>query len=164
MNKKTYEKITRPIVKYRYGVRILKLINNLITGLVYGLYPALLIYLAFNRDIRFWKVFIVPAISFNIVTIFRRYNNSPRPYEILDIKPIIKKDTKGKSFPSRHVFSIFVIATSFYYINPPIGMALMAGGMILALIRVLAGVHFPRDVVVGALLGVLCAVVGFWVF
>lgn len=160
MNEKTYEKITRPITGCKYGLKILNTVNNTITAVVYTLYPLLLAVLAFNRDIRFWRVLVVPAISFNLVTIFRKYFNAPRPYEVLNIKPLIKKDTKGKSFPSRHVFSIFVIATTFYYINPLLGLALMGGGVILAITRVLGGVHFPRDVVAGAILGILLAVVG----
>ncbi|WP_366517927.1 hypothetical protein [uncultured Senegalimassilia sp.] len=35
--------------------------------------------------------------------------------------------------------------------------------MLLAVIRVVSGVHFPRDVVVGALLGVLAGFVGLWI-
>lgn len=161
MNERTYEKITRPIINYKYGLQILNIVNSTITAIVYALYPLLLISLALNRDIRFWRALLVPGISFNIVTIFRKYYNAPRPYEVLDITPMIKKDTRGKSFPSRHVFSIYVIATTFYYINPPIGLALLGAGVVLAAIRVLGGVHFPKDVLVGAIAGIVSAVIGF---
>ncbi len=36
----------------------------------------------------------------------------------------------------------------------------MVLGLILAIVRVLGGVHFPRDVVFGALLGILASFIG----
>ena len=37
----------------------------------------------------------------------------------------------------------------------------MFAGIILAIVRVLGGVHFPRDVVVGAMIGILFGMIGF---
>nr|WP_276515602.1 phosphatase PAP2 family protein [Tissierella carlieri] len=117
--------------------------------------------LAFNGDLRFWRVFLTPGISFMLVSSFRNHTDFPRPYEVLDIVPIINKSTKGRSFPSRHVFSAFVIAMTLYYISVPVGVILMFAGIILAIVRVLGGVHFPRDVVVGAMIGILFGMIGF---
>ena len=73
-------------------------------GCIWGrLWQELIIYLA------------IPGISFVAVSIFRKCYNAKRPYEIYDFKPLIPKDTIGKSFPSRHVFSIFVIGTTLLY-------------------------------------------------
>ncbi|HLR36014.1 MAG TPA: phosphatase PAP2 family protein [Tissierellales bacterium] len=163
MNEKTYEKITRPIYDHLHGVKILKTVNNIITRFVYSIYPIVLIILALNRDIRFWRVLLTPGISFVIVSVFRNYLNAPRPYEVLDIIPIINKDTKGKSFPSRHVFSIFIIAMAFYYISVPMGLVLMFLGIVLGVTRVLGGVHFPKDVIAGAIIGILCGIFGFFI-
>ena len=40
---------------------------------------------------------------------------------------------------------------------------LLVLGAALGCIRVIGGVHFPRDVAVGAAAGVFCGVAGFWV-
>lgn len=103
----------------------------------------------------FWRVLVGPAIGFALETGLRAKINAPRPYEALAIDPLIKKDTKGKSFPSRHAFSIFVIATCWLAYSPWIGVALMLAGVVLGWIRVLGGVHYPRDVVAGAALGIV---------
>ncbi len=105
----------------------------------------------------------MPAISFILLSFFRKAVNAPRPYELLDIDPIIKKNTKGNSFPSRHVFSVFVIAMSLYYVWPSIGIVLMLIGIIISVIRVIGGVHFPRDVIAGAIMGVGSSIIGWYV-
>lgn len=160
LNEQLYEKITSPIRNKHNGEKILKQINKFSTLTVYFTYPLFLFLLAYKRDIRFWKLVIIPGVSFVLVSLFRGHINFARPYEVLDIDPIIKKDTRGKSFPSRHVFSVFIIAMTLYYISIPVSISLMAIGVIVAIVRVVGGVHFPRDVVAGAVTGVLCAIIG----
>lgn len=138
-------------------------LNRLITSLVYTIYPVVLATLLLTRDERFWRALLAPAVSFVLVSIFRNVYNAPRPYEVSGVKPIIKKESKGKSFPSRHVFSIFVIATVLFFIYKPLGLVLMVAGLVLAVLRVIGGVHFPRDVIVGAIVGILSGVLGFYI-
>ena len=47
-----------------------------------------------------------------VVSVSRKIINEPRPYEKYGVPPVLDKDTSGKSFPSRHVFSVFVIAVT----------------------------------------------------
>ena len=142
--------------------KTINFLNRLITYSIYAIYPIVLILLIWNRDERAWRVFLAPAISFILVSIFRNKINAPRPYEVNDTKPLIKKDTKGKSFPSRHVFSVFVIASTLYFISQPLGIILMLAGVLLAFLRVIGGVHFPRDVIVGAVIGIVSGILGFY--
>lgn len=162
MTKETYEKMTRPFRGHPRRLRLLQAGNRLLTVFVYAAYPALLLFAAVRRDGRFWRIFLTPAVSFLLVSIFRRLINSPRPYEAAGIVPLIPKDTRGKSFPSRHIFSVFVISTAFWYISRPWGLLFMAVGLILAAVRVLGGVHFPKDVIAGAMLGILSGMIGFY--
>ena len=48
------------------------------------------------------------------------------------------------------------------WFSPLWGAALMAAGAVMAAARVLGGVHFPRDVIAGALIGAGCGIAGFW--
>lgn len=144
------------------NAKIINLLNNIITFSVYCIYPLMLIGLFFTQDERFFRVLLTPTISFIAVSIFRNIYNAPRPYEVADIKPILKKDTKGKSFPSRHVFSVFVIAMTLFYISKPLGISLMFSGVLLAFLRVIGGVHFRKDVIAGAIIGILSGILGFY--
>ena len=109
------------------------------------------------------RAIIVPFISFVLVTVVRQVINAPRPYEVFDAQPSITKDTRGHSFPSRHTFSIFVIGITYLAScsSPVPGAIVLALGCVLATLRVVGGVHFPRDVISGALLGIASGFVGF---
>ena len=163
MTREQYERWSAPIARHPRGPAALKWINTLLTRLCYVCYPLALAVLALNRDGRFWRTLLVPGISFVLVTFLRKGVNRPRPYEALDIHPIIHKDTKGNSFPSRHVFSVFVIDMAFWYLCPPLGGVFLVMGVILAATRVLGGVHYPSDVLAGALLAAAAGALGFWV-
>jgi membrane-associated phospholipid phosphatase len=88
-----------------------------------------------------------------VLTAVRAKINRPRPYETWDIDPLIHKDTKGNSMPSRHVFSSAVISMAWLRILPPVGAALLVISAAAALIRVIGGVHYPSDVMIGFLAG-----------
>ena len=109
------------------------------------------------------RAVFVPAVSFVGLTVIRRIINAPRPYETFDIPPVLEKDTKGKSFPSRHVFSVFIIAMTIFYEHPGAGVLLGSIGLLLGLVRVLVGVHEPRDIIAGAFAGIVCGIVGYYV-
>ena len=142
-------------------MKALKTLNRVLTLSCYLLYPALLLWAFVTKDPRLLRLVLVPAISFVSLSVVRRGLNRPRPYEALDIVPLIPREKKGESFPSRHVFSVFVIAMTWGWVCPPVGWLLGAVGVLLAVTRVVAGIHFPRDVLAGALLGVACGWVGF---
>lgn len=160
MNEETYKNMGKTIESYKYGPQVLRIVNNVTTSFVYLLYPIFLIFLGITKDPRFWKVILVPGIPFVLVSIFRSFINLPRPYEVHDIVPIINKDSRGKSFPSRHVFSVFIIAMTLYYVSIPIGILLFLIGAVIGTVRVIGGVHFPRDVIAGAVIGILSGIIG----
>jgi len=109
------------------------------------------------------KLIIVPATTFVVISILRLALDARRPYEIYDIKPIIEKKKKRQSMPSRHVLSATLIAGCAMYINPFLGIALIILTVIMAITRVLAGVHFIKDVVVAIIIGILSSYIGLWI-
>lgn len=142
--------------------RLVPIADRVLTLVVYLAYPALILWLWYSDGRIPWRELWVPASALVVVTLLRILIDRPRPYERLDIDPLIKKDTHGKSFPSRHAFSVFVIAATAWTVWPPLGAALAVVGVLLCVLRVLGGVHYPADVAVGALVGILFAVIGYW--
>ena len=139
--------------------RLLRTSGKAATGIMYAAYPALLIKLAAGGESR--KLFIsviIPAAGFVLLTAVRAGINRPRPYETWNIDPIIHKDTRGNSMPSRHVFSSAVIAMAWLPVSPTVGTALMIIAAAAAWIRVMGGVHYPSDVAAGLLSGVAAGI------
>lgn len=137
--------------------------NRIVTGAVYLLYPALLVLLFAAKNSGLLPAVLIPGISFILLSVFRDRINRPRPYEVFEMEPVINKKTKGHSFPSRHIFCMFLIAVTVFYFYPIPGVLIGVAGAALAVNRVIGGVHFVRDVVWGALIGIACGVIGFYV-
>ena len=162
MTSEQYKAWTEPIRADPARVNTLVNINRVLTYLGYLLYPLLVIYIACVQPHLLARFIAVPGILFVAVSAFRYFFNAPRPYEALEIDPLIHKSTKGRSFPSRHIFSMSMIAMCYMYVCLPAGCILGICTIAMAVIRVLGGVHFPRDVLAGALIAVVGAAIGLW--
>ena len=97
----------------------------------------------------------IPASGFVILSFLRKKINAPRPYEEWTIKPLLDRDSPGQSMPSRHVFSATIISMACLHASLTMGMICLILSAFLGLVRVLGGVHYPKDVVVGY----MCALV-----
>lgn len=150
-----YERRAMVLREHPRCLRALVVANRLLTLLFYGAYGALLLVEALHAPLRLVLLVGIPAIAFGLVSLFRRRFNAPRPYECCAFTPLIAREGAGRSFPSRHAFSAFAIATCWFVASAPVAVALMACAGALGWCRVLGGVHFPRDIVAGALAGIL---------
>lgn len=140
-------------------------LNNSITKLIYLLYPLFLavLFLKWQQAglsdpialVKLMPYALIPALSFGLLSMVRSRLNVPRPYERWPITTLIDKDTKGNSMPSRHVFSATIIAMCVLHTYADLGLVLLVLAVLLGFLRVLGGVHYPRDVVAGFVLGVL---------
>lgn len=118
--------------------------------LFYGLMPIL----AIMRDIRVIPYAAFPLIELVLVTKFRNMIDRPRPFDVLDVTPL-ENHSSGHSFPSLHCSSSFVITTALFYINPVLGIISLIISVVVAATRLLAGVHYPTDVLAGILIGLM---------
>lgn len=162
MSEAFYEKLTAPLRRMKCGIALVKWANRICTALIFLSYPLFLLLRLTAKDKRLLWYLVMPAAAFLLVTLLRAWLNFERPYEKLSIDPLIHKSTKGKSFPSRHVFSAMMIALTVVTVYPVWGGILIAVSLLLALCRVVAGVHFPIDVIAG----IGCALAGaiwYWI-
>lgn len=157
-----YEGIEQYFRKWEMLFDLLVFFNTWIPRLVYISYPLLLLFLIFTKDERAVKVLLVPFAAFLFTTIIRKVKNEPRPYEKYTIRPLIPREKKGESFPSRHTLSILIIAMAFLYINIALGILFLLLGVLLGIVRVAAGIHFPRDVIAAALISLVFGLIGFF--
>ena len=151
----TYQRLTAFLRRSPNAIFFLQLFNGSITRLMYLLYPLLLAYIFWYQKERILPYILLPGLTFLGVTLIRKTLNQARPYETWDIQPYLKKETQGQSMPSRHVFSATMISMCFLHFNICLGAVLLVLSVILAVCRVLGGVHYPKDVLVGMAVGIL---------
>ncbi len=120
------------------------------------LYPALylflIVYLYLNRFLEI-KVIVIPLTIYVLLKIIRILVKRKRPYLIF---PTLMLPQKNKySLPSNHTGASFIISYTFLYFSLSIGFCLILSSTILALCRVLDGLHFPLDIFSGFLLATI---------
>ena len=167
MQGEQYYSLTTHLSETKVRSNTIKALHDVLPLVMYIFYPVQLICLGINSGWGseiFLRFTLIPLGTFILVTILRAIINAPRPYEVYDYTPVVHKSTKGKSFPSRHTVSAFIIAMAFLYVQTSIGVIMMFVALGIAISRVLAGVHFVRDVVGGAVMGLGIGVLGFFVF
>lgn len=140
--------------------------DKILTTITYAAYVALVIYvvLRFGVGKEILKAILIPATGFALETFIRDRLNFERPYERTGVPPIIPKQTRGHSFPSRHAFSVTMIAMMYVFYLPYLWIAMLIVAAFLCVIRVMGGVHFARDVIAGAALAAGYASFFMWFF
>lgn len=160
MDKNFYLKLYEPYKKDSTKKRRLNILDKIVTYSVFISFPVFLIIgFLMGKDFVL-RLILTTFIPFVLLSFFRKLFNFKRPYEVFNITPVLDKDTKGKSFPSRHVFSAFLIGSSCLFVNYYYGIFVLILGFLLMYIRVVGGVHFLRDVLFGMGFGILCGVTG----
>ncbi|AYF94027.1 MULTISPECIES: phosphatase PAP2 family protein [Streptococcus] len=152
-----YERVRPFFVTHPYYLSLLKWTNRLVTLLMPLLYFYVL-WAAYLKASKTWIVLaylLVPATGFIVLSVIRKRMNWPRPYELGTFPPLLNREGKGSSMPSRHVFSAAIISTVAWGVHPLLSVLGLSLALLLAGVRVLAGVHFVRDVVVGFLSAIL---------
>lgn len=70
----------------------------------------------------------------------------------------------GKSFPSSHAVNNFAVATLFAFFYRRWAWAFFTWAMLVGVSRVMVGVHFPSDILGGAVLGAGVAALLLWIW
>ena len=81
-----------------------------------------------------------------------------RPRPALEGLPPLGGAPSSLSFPSAHALSSFAVATAMFRVDPATAGALLVA-LAISLGRPYLGMHYPSDVLAGALLGVLLGLI-----
>ncbi len=158
-----YDHIASNIGNKPFLLSLLRTFNRFMTVVMPIVYLALLATTYFQEGLgkQVGIYLFIPASGFVILSFLRKKINAPRPYEEWDIKPLLDRDSPGQSMPSRHVFSATIISMACLHTSLTMGMICLILSAFLGLVRVLGGVHFPKDVVVGYICGLVWGVLFF---
>ena len=158
-----YDHIASKIENKPIFLRLLRTFNRFMTVVMPMIYLTLLAttYLQQGLGKQVGIYLFIPASGFVILSFLRKKINAPRPYEEWTIKPLLDRDSPGQSMPSRHVFSATIISMACLHASLTMGMICLTLSAFLGLVRVLGGVHYPKDVVVGYICALVWGVIFF---
>ncbi len=130
--------------------------------LPYLMVAALVLFLVLGRDRRreFKMIFyaIVSAVLARLIIteLIRYFYPYPRPFEVFNFVPLIYD--YASSFPSGHAAFFFALATAIFIFHKKWGIVYFLGSFIIVLSRIMAGIHWPSDILGGMIVGIGSAI------
>ena len=94
------------------------------------------------------------ALSSLAVFIINSAYFRPRPFVDHDVTLLFYQPTDS-SFPANPIAATFGIAAAIWVVNRRVGTALLLWTSLYGFARVYAGVHYPLDIIAGALIGIV---------
>ena len=164
MTRDTYIRMTgatRRIISSLPGGKVWLRVPTLACAAAY-LFALLVLMLA--RDLRLICVLLVPAACFVVCTILRPIIGRQRPYDRFTAEPVGSyKPGKGRSMPSRHTASAAAIALAVAYAfsSPLLSVCMAFLCVVIAVLRVVCGQHYPGDVLAALLLSGAVSLIGY---
>jgi undecaprenyl-diphosphatase len=129
--------------------------------LPYLMVAALSLFLFFSQNRKrelkmiFYAIFSVVLSRLVITEIIRHFYPHPRPFQVYNFIPLIYD--MASSFPSGHAAFFFALATIIFIFHKKWGIVYFVGSFIIVLSRIMAGIHWPIDILGGILIGVSSA-------
>ncbi len=96
--------------------------------------------------------------KYAVVEPLRHFFPRIRPFQVLEEVNLILPYKESFSMPSGHTSFLFAVSVIIYFHNKKAGVAMLVVSFVSVFSRVVSGVHYPLDVVAGALIGLIVAI------
>ncbi len=102
--------------------------------------------------------FLTGAFAYLLAFVFKMFFQTLRPFDsISGVKPLFYPT--DYSFPSGHTAFFFALAFSMFFSHRKSGIIFIIFATFIGVARVMAGVHFPIDILGGILLGFIVSLI-----
>ncbi len=129
---------------------------------IFAAFAIIIIYLIGDRVLAYELVLGITSLGL-IVQILKVLIHRKRPYiNLKDIRIVGSRDG-GRSFPSGHTGQAFLMATlilQYYHLSIPGWVILYSLALLVGVTRMYVGMHYPRDVIGGAIFGIAWGLLG----
>jgi undecaprenyl-diphosphatase len=103
-----------------------------------------------------WRTLLLLGLSHLLVQVVKRSVGRPRPTERVPLAALIEVPDRF-SFPSGHACAAMAVAIGYASAFPSLTVPLLALALVVGASRVVLGVHYPGDVVVGQAIALISA-------
>ena len=100
---------------------------------------------------------VAGSVGTGIYKFLKHKTTRPRPYQVHQVIVLGERPLDHFSFPSGHTLHAVMATIVFGYIQPAMLFIMMPFTILIALSRMVLGLHYPSDVIVGALIGATVA-------
>ena len=109
----------------------------------------------------FWITVVSTIVArFGVTELIRFFYHRLRPFVTYQAHQLLSGNEW--SFPSGHSAFFFAMATAIYLYNKKWGIGFFLAAILMNISRVIAGVHYPSDIIGGAIIGIIVAYVVFY--
>jgi undecaprenyl-diphosphatase len=106
---------------------------------------------------KYWSMIVKALMAgilarFGIVELIRYFFPRPRPFLEENVNLLVDKINQP-AFPSGHAAFFFALSFIVFLYNKKAGLLFFIASILICLGRVIVGVHWPSDILVGAMVG-----------
>ena len=134
-------------------VRLARLVSRMADGPLYGMLALTLVYSGQEPQLTLLKCLLLGFVMERpLYWVTKNVCRRNRPQAALNIPSFVIPSDRF-SFPSGHTSAAFLVTTLVSAFYPALGPLLFPWAVMVGMARVILGVHFPTDTLIGALMG-----------
>lgn len=117
-----------------------------------------------RRVAKIMHVFFATGITYLFVSLVKHLVAHPRPFQYISDVKVLFTDGGFDSFPSGHSSAFMALGVALWYHHRIAGVFFIIFAILIGIARIIGGVHFPIDILVGWGIGLGIALVSNYIW